>query len=53
MSTTVPKRRERIAFAAAAAVIAGLMALVALGGSAVSTRKSVEFVPAAVTALKD
>ncbi|MEX2128716.1 MAG: hypothetical protein WD871_10810 [Xanthobacteraceae bacterium] len=51
MAAIVPRRRELIAYSAGVAVIAGLMAVVALGGNVVTAKKPItELTPSHVTA---
>jgi hypothetical protein len=53
MSATVPRRRELMAFGAGVTVLAGLMAVVILGGSFVTAKKPAsEFARSQITALK-
>jgi hypothetical protein len=53
MSATVPRRREMIAFGAGVTVLAGLMAIVILGGTYISAKKPPsELVASQITTLK-
>lgn len=53
MVATVPRRRERIAFAAGLAAIAGLMTVVALSGAGTKSKLAIDTSPAHVAASKE